>query len=62
LTKKERTYVVSALKHAGAVSDDDDRDNFSWIEVVRAVKSPHVWLLAVMSFFSGNILALSISP
>ncbi|KAH0834817.1 major facilitator superfamily domain-containing protein [Lanmaoa asiatica] len=48
-------YVISTLKHAGSVSDDDEKDNFSWIEVVRSAKSPHVWLLAVVFFFSGNL-------
>ncbi|KAG6379676.1 major facilitator superfamily domain-containing protein [Boletus reticuloceps] len=56
LTEKERTYVISTLKQAGSVSEDDDKDNFSWTEVVRAVKSPHVLVLAVMSFLSGALL------
>ncbi|KAI9568126.1 major facilitator superfamily domain-containing protein [Boletus coccyginus] len=55
LTEKERVYVVSALKHAGSVADDDDKDNFRWVEVVRSMKSPHVWLLAIAAFFSGTI-------
>jgi hypothetical protein len=62
LTEKERAYVVSALKDAGSISENDDRDSFSWTEVVRAAKSLHVWLLVVVSFFSGNICTLSTSP
>ncbi|KAF8434512.1 major facilitator superfamily domain-containing protein [Boletus edulis BED1] len=56
LTEKERTYVISTLKQAGSVSEDDDKDSFSWTEVVRAFKSPHVLVLAVMSFLSGALL------
>ncbi|KAI9568128.1 major facilitator superfamily domain-containing protein [Boletus coccyginus] len=52
LTEGERAYVVSTLKHAGAVSDDDSKDSFRWTEIVKAAKSPHVWLLAVVTFFS----------
>ncbi|KAN0085877.1 hypothetical protein V8E55_007011 [Tylopilus felleus] len=55
LTNEEREYVVSALKHSGSVSADDDKDRFSWTEVVRTAKSLHVWLLAVARFFSGTM-------
>ncbi|KAG8216450.1 major facilitator superfamily domain-containing protein [Butyriboletus roseoflavus] len=56
LTERERAYVISTLKHAGSVSEDDDQDGFSWTEVARSAKSPHVWFLAVVFFFSGAIL------
>jgi hypothetical protein len=56
LTKKERAYVVSALKDAGSVSENDDNDRFSWTEVVRAAKSLHVWLIAIISFLTGSIV------
>ncbi|KAI9457921.1 major facilitator superfamily domain-containing protein [Boletus coccyginus] len=55
LTQKERAYVTSILKHAGSISEDGDKDSFSWMEVARAAKSPHVWLLCVIFFFSGTI-------
>jgi len=54
LTQKERAYVISTLKHAGSVSEDGDRDKFSWTEATRTAKSPHVWLLCVVFFFSGK--------
>ena len=47
-------YVISTLKHAGSVSEDDDKDSFSWTEVVRAAKSLHVWLLVVVFFLGGK--------
>jgi predicted MFS family arabinose efflux permease len=56
LTEKERVYVVCTLKHAGSVSEDDDKDSFSWTEVIEAVKSPHVWLIVTISFLSGAIM------
>jgi hypothetical protein len=63
LTEKERAYVISTLKHAGSVSEDDGKDSFSWTEVVRAAKSPHVWLLVVVFFLGGKyIYTLLISP
>ncbi|KAF9227690.1 MFS general substrate transporter [Gyrodon lividus] len=55
-TQEERSYVVSKLRHDGAVSQDDKRDGFSWIEVVRSAKSIHVWLLAIVLFFNGTTL------
>jgi len=56
LTEKERAYVISTLKHAGSVSEDDNKDSFSWTEVVRAAKSLHVWFLVIIFFFSGTII------
>ena len=47
-------YVISTLKHVGSVSEDDDKDSFSWTEVVRAAKSLHVWLLVVVFFLGGK--------
>ncbi|KAF8844459.1 MFS general substrate transporter [Paxillus ammoniavirescens] len=55
-TQKERSYVMSKLRHDGAVSQDDKMDGFSWIEVVRSAKSVHVWLLAIVLFFNGTTL------
>lgn len=62
LTAEEQVYVVSALKRAGSLSEDDGKDSFSWTEVIRSAKSPHVWLLAIIFFFSGNTHTLSILP
>ncbi|KAI9457920.1 major facilitator superfamily domain-containing protein [Boletus coccyginus] len=56
LTQKERAYVTSTLKHAGSVSEDGDKDKFSWTEVARTAKSPHVWFLGVVFFCSGAIV------
>ncbi|KAG9318159.1 major facilitator superfamily domain-containing protein [Chiua virens] len=54
LTEKERAYVISTLKRAGSVSEDGIKDNFRWVEVVRAAKSPHLWMVGVASFLSGT--------
>ncbi|KAG9312678.1 major facilitator superfamily domain-containing protein [Chiua virens] len=56
LTEEEREYVISALRHAGSVSEDQDKDRFSWTEVTRSIKSPHVWLFTILSFFGGALL------
>ncbi|KAN0085884.1 Major facilitator superfamily domain containing protein [Tylopilus felleus] len=56
LTDKERAYVISTLKQAGSVSEDGANDSFSWTEIAKTAKSPHVWLLSVVFFFSGTIL------
>ena len=55
LTEKEREFVDSVLKHAGSVSENDENDRFSWAEVARCARSPHVCLLAVVFFLSGNM-------
>ncbi|KAH7922094.1 MFS general substrate transporter [Leucogyrophana mollusca] len=55
-TPTERAYVLSKLKLGGAVARDVEKDGFSWIEVVNALKSPHIWLLAVPLFFNGTTL------
>ncbi|KIJ69309.1 hypothetical protein HYDPIDRAFT_105905 [Hydnomerulius pinastri MD-312] len=52
----ERTYVMSKLRTDGAVAQDDKKDDFSWVEVVRSAKSIHVWLLAIALFFNGTTL------
>ena len=44
---------MSKLKEDGAISHDDKKDGFSWIEVVESAKSPHVLLLAIVQFFNG---------
>ncbi|KAI9457922.1 major facilitator superfamily domain-containing protein [Boletus coccyginus] len=56
LTLEERAYVNSALKHAGSISEDGDMDSFSWKEVARTAKSPHVWFLCVALFLNGTML------
>ncbi|KAF8559767.1 MFS general substrate transporter [Imleria badia] len=56
LSEDERSYVISKLKEDGAVSQDDKKDGFSWIEVAESAKSPHVWLLAIVLFFNGTTL------
>ncbi|KAN0085812.1 Major facilitator superfamily domain containing protein [Tylopilus felleus] len=56
LTEKERVHVVSTLKYAGSVSEDDNKDSFSWAEVGRGAKSLHVWLLVINAFLNSAIL------
>ena len=52
--EKEREYIISVLKHAGSVAEDDEKDEFSWTEVIRTAKSLHVWLLGIAISFSGK--------
>ncbi|KAI6045732.1 major facilitator superfamily domain-containing protein [Pisolithus marmoratus] len=54
LSPEERCYVVSKLKSSRTISDDDSRDNFSWVEVLRAIRSPQVLMLIVITFFNGT--------
>ncbi|KAI6045724.1 MFS general substrate transporter [Pisolithus marmoratus] len=56
LSSEERYYVVSKLKSSKAISEDDTKDQFSWIEVVRAIRSPQVFMLCVVVFFGGALL------
>ena len=58
LTEKERGYVISMLRHAGSVSEDARKDNFNWIEIINSAKSPHVWLLTIISFLGGSIFPI----
>ncbi|KAI5995776.1 major facilitator superfamily domain-containing protein [Pisolithus orientalis] len=53
LSLKERSYVVSRLKSSRAISDDDRHGDFSWMEVLRAIRSPQVLMLCVLVFFGG---------
>ena len=62
LTEKERTHIVTTLKRVGSVSEDEYKDNFSWTEVINSVKSPHVWFLVVVNFFSGKYACQSSFP
>ncbi|KAI6132155.1 major facilitator superfamily domain-containing protein [Pisolithus croceorrhizus] len=53
LSPEERYYVISKLKRSRAISEDDGRDVFSWVEVLRAFCSPQVLLLIIVTFFNG---------
>ncbi|KAG9311582.1 major facilitator superfamily domain-containing protein [Chiua virens] len=53
LTDQEREYVTSTLKRVGSVSEEDDRDYFSWNAVFGTAKSLHVWLFAIIAFLAG---------
>ncbi|KAI6036300.1 major facilitator superfamily domain-containing protein [Pisolithus microcarpus] len=54
LSPEERYYVISKLKSSRAISEDDGRDAFSWVEVSRAFSSPQVLLLIIVTFFNGT--------
>ncbi|KAI6118875.1 major facilitator superfamily domain-containing protein [Pisolithus croceorrhizus] len=56
LSSEERCYVVSKLKSSKAMSDDDRKDVFSWMEVWRAFCSPQVLLLSIVAFLNGTQL------
>ena len=62
LTEKEKKYIISVLKRTGSVSEDEYKDRFSWNEVINAAKSPHVLILVVVCFLSGNMRSLSVLP
>ncbi|KAH7913734.1 major facilitator superfamily domain-containing protein [Hygrophoropsis aurantiaca] len=52
----ERSYVVLKLKQGGAVARNEENDHFSWLEILKACKSPQVLLLAPALFFNGSTL------
>ncbi|KAI6109499.1 major facilitator superfamily domain-containing protein [Pisolithus sp. B1] len=56
LSSEERCYVISKLKSSKAMSDDDRKDVFSWMEVWRAFCSPQVLLLSIVAFLNGTQL------
>ncbi|KAI6030199.1 major facilitator superfamily domain-containing protein [Pisolithus marmoratus] len=56
LSSEERHYVVSKIKCSRAISDDDRNDDFVWMEVLRAIRSPQVLMLCVVTFFGGTLL------
>ncbi|KAI6128321.1 major facilitator superfamily domain-containing protein [Pisolithus croceorrhizus] len=56
LSPQERCYVVSKLKSSKAISEDERTDDFSWIEVLRAIRSPQVFMLCIVVFFGGTLL------
>ncbi|KAH7889364.1 major facilitator superfamily domain-containing protein [Phlebopus sp. FC_14] len=56
LSREEQAFVAYRLKHDGAVALDEQNDAFSWIEVARSAKSPHVLFLAIVLFFDGMTL------
>ena len=56
LTEEEKDYVVATLHADGTMAKDDADDNFSWHQVIKAVQSPHVLLMAIAGFTSGTML------
>ncbi|KAJ8502571.1 hypothetical protein ONZ45_g11634 [Pleurotus djamor] len=56
LNEDEKMHIARCLRDDGAVSKDVGLDSFSWLEVVRAFKLPHVWFLTIGALFNGIIL------
>jgi len=56
LTDAEKRFVLAELKQDGIISANEEDDEFSWIEVVRTFRQPHMWPMAVMGFFNGSTL------
>ncbi|KAJ3575382.1 hypothetical protein NP233_g1135 [Leucocoprinus birnbaumii] len=55
LTREEKVYVAQRLKAANNAGRDDS-EKFSWCEVKEAFKSPHIWFLAINTFFGSAIV------
>ncbi|KAF5346720.1 hypothetical protein D9756_010383 [Leucocoprinus leucothites] len=55
LSSEEKAYVTQRLKEANSAGRDD-LGQFSWREVGEAFKSPHIWFLAVNTFFGSAIV------
>ncbi|CAA7259243.1 unnamed protein product [Cyclocybe aegerita] len=56
LSQREKEYVISELRQAGAISTDDKNDGFSWAEVRRTFSRPQFWFLGFVYFFNGTML------
>jgi sugar phosphate permease len=56
LSRTEKAYIAAKLKQDGSTSKDAVADTFSWQEVWKAFALPHVWILAVIFFFTGQYL------
>ena len=56
LSKREKAYIAAKLKEDGSTSKDEAADTFSWREVRKAFCLPHVWILAIVFFFTGRCL------
>ena len=54
LSKREKAYIAAKLKEDGSTSNDEAADSFSWQEVRKAFTLPHVWILAIVFFFTGR--------
>ena len=54
LNHDEKNYVISRLQESGAISRIDEADAFSWREVRKAFTLPHVWLVSLISFLTGE--------
>lgn len=59
LTQREKSYVAAKLREDGASGSSEEIDQFSWREVFQAFSLPHVWLLAVLFFLSGECFVRS---
>ena len=54
LTAEEKTFVKTALTADGTIAKNEVDDEFSWHQVIRAWQQPHVLLMAVAGFVSGE--------
>jgi MFS family permease len=54
LNEREKAYIAARLKEDGSTSKDETADTFSWQEVGKAFTLPHVWILAIVFFFTGR--------
>ncbi|KAF8070301.1 major facilitator superfamily domain-containing protein [Lyophyllum atratum] len=56
LTSREKEYVIETLRQGGAIGKDEKADSFSWTEVAKTFRLPHVWLLSCVYFLNGTIV------
>jgi sugar phosphate permease len=54
LSNREKAYIATQLKQDGTTSKDEYADTFSWREVGKAFTLPHVWMLSIVFFFTGQ--------
>ncbi|EMD35419.1 hypothetical protein CERSUDRAFT_116188 [Gelatoporia subvermispora B] len=56
LTNSEKKMVLTALEEDGITTANDEIDKFSWAEVFKTFKQPHMLPIAIMGFFNGATL------
>ncbi|PSR75844.1 hypothetical protein PHLCEN_2v8861 [Hermanssonia centrifuga] len=59
LTAKEKQYIGDVLREDGVIARADQDNSFDWAQVLKVFTQPHVLLLAIAAFFSGEYRGLN---
>jgi tripartite-type tricarboxylate transporter receptor subunit TctC len=53
LSYEDKEYVDRTLEDDGVLAVDAKEDGFSWPQVIKTVRKPHVLIVAITGFFNG---------